>query len=42
MTVTGIIFWSKGSKKYKRYQENQKQKLSFNMKGAGLSCVLKF
>jgi hypothetical protein len=40
MMVPGIIFWSKGAKKYKRYQEEQN--VSLNVKGAGLSLRLKF
>jgi hypothetical protein len=40
MMVPGIIFWSKGAKKYRAYQEGQN--VSISMKGAGLSLRLKF
>jgi hypothetical protein len=40
MMVPGIIFWSKGSKRFKRYQEEQKALVGLN--GAGLSVRFKF
>jgi len=39
MAVPGIIFWSKGSKKYKRYLERE---AAFNIKGTGLSLSYRF
>ena len=39
MTVPGIIFWSKGSKKYKRYLERE---AAVNIKGTGLSLSYRF
>jgi hypothetical protein len=39
MTVPGIIFWSKGSKKYKRHLERQ---ASFNINGHGISLSYRF
>ena len=39
MTVPGIIFWSKGSKKYKRHLERE---AAFNFQGTGLSLSYRF
>jgi hypothetical protein len=36
MTVPGIIFWSKGSKKYKRYLEQQNASVGFTGRGLAL------
>ena len=39
MTIPGIIFWSKGAKKYKRFLERE---AAFNFKGTGLSVSYRF
>lgn len=39
MAVPGIIFWSKGSKKYKRHLERE---AAFNFQGSGLSVSYRF
>jgi hypothetical protein len=39
MTVPGIIFWSKGSKKYKRHLERE---AAFNFQGTGISVSYRF
>lgn len=39
MAVPGIIFWSKGAKKYKRYLEQQ---AAFNLNGQRLSLAYRF
>jgi hypothetical protein len=40
MMVPGIIFWSKGSKKYRHYQEQQSTSVAF--KNAGISLQFHF
>ncbi|MBA4055763.1 MAG: hypothetical protein C0490_13690 [Marivirga sp.] len=39
MTVPGIIFWSKGAKKYKRHLERE---AAFNFQGRGISLSYRF
>jgi len=44
MTVPGVILWTKGAKKYKRYQEQHEdeQTVSFDFKGNGLALRYRF
>ncbi len=39
MTIPGIIFWTKGSRKYNRYLERE---TAFSIKGQGLSVSYRF
>jgi hypothetical protein len=39
LTVPGVIFWSKGAKKYKRHMERE---AAFNFTGKGLSLSYRF
>lgn len=44
MTIPGVILWTKGAKKYKRYLEQHEgeQTVSFNMNGNGVSLRYQF
>lgn len=44
MTMPGVILWTKGAKKYKRYieQHGDEQTVSFNMNGNGVSLRYQF
>jgi hypothetical protein len=43
MVVPGIIFWSKGQKRYNRWlMEEQKQKMSFGIQRSGLGLSYRF
>lgn len=44
MTIPGVILWTKGAKKYKRYREQHEgeQTVSFNMNGNGVSLRYQF
>ncbi|SKC86344.1 hypothetical protein SAMN05660236_5121 [Ohtaekwangia koreensis] len=43
MTIPGVILWSKGAKKYKRYlEQHEGETVSFNLNGNGASLCYRF